>query len=191
LNHSGITVQEKAFLKSPDMSNSMTLQRESQPWYKERWPWFLMAGPAIVIVAGFVTLWLAIESNDGLVTDDYYKQGLAVNQRMHRDQLAASMGLHADLMRADLNVRLMLNADGSAKAPESIVLKLAHPTRGGQDQAVQMRSEGQGFYSGHLSADISGRWLVSIEDPAGQWRLQGEWQADSVEPLRLQAKAEK
>jgi hypothetical protein len=34
----------------------------------------------IVIVAGAVTVWLAVVSNDGLVTDDYYKQGLAVNQ---------------------------------------------------------------------------------------------------------------
>lgn len=169
----------------------MTLRSENQPWYKERWPWILMAGPAIVIVAGFITLWLAVESNDGLVTDDYYKQGLAVNQRMHRDQQAANLGLHADLMRADLNIRLMLGADGTSKAPEAVVLKLAHPTRSGHDQAVQMRAEGAGFYSGKLSADISGRWLVSIEDPAGQWRLQGEWQADSVEPLRLSAKVEK
>lgn len=169
----------------------MTLRSENQPWYKERWPWFLMAGPAIVIVAGFITLWLAVESNDGLVTDDYYKQGLAVNQRMHRDQQAAGLGLHADLMRADLNVRLILGADRAATIPEVIVLKLAHPTRSGQDQAVQMQAEGAGFYSGKLSADISGRWLVSIEDPAGQWRLQGEWLADSVEPLRLSAKVEK
>ena len=110
---------------------------------------------------------------------------------MHRDQQAASLGLHADLMRADLNVRLMLGTNSASKAPELIVLKLAHPTRSGQDQAVQMQAEAAGFYSGKLSADISGRWLVSIEDPAGQWRLQGEWQADSVEPLRLSAKAEK
>ncbi|MDP3539353.1 MAG: FixH family protein [Azonexus sp.] len=169
----------------------MTLRSDNQPWYKEPWPWFLMSGPAIVIVAGFITLWLAIDSNDGLVTDDYYKQGLAVNQRLHRDQQAASLGLRADLMRSDLNLRLLIGADTSSKVPEAIVLKLAHLTRAGQDQAVQMVSEGQGFYSGKMSADVSGRWLVSIEDPAGQWRLQGEWQADSVEPLRLTAKAEK
>ena len=36
-----------------------------------------------------------------------------------------------------------------------------------------------------------GRWLVSLEDPLGQWRLQGDWLADSVEPLRLTAKADK
>ncbi|MEQ1516273.1 MAG: FixH family protein, partial [Usitatibacteraceae bacterium] len=38
-----------------------------EPWYRQRWPWLLMAGPAIVVVAGFVTLALAIQSSDGLV----------------------------------------------------------------------------------------------------------------------------
>jgi len=169
----------------------MTLRSDKQAWYKERWPWFLMAGPAIVIVAGIVTVWLAVVSNDGLVTDDYYKQGMAVNQQLHRDRQAASLGLRADLMRADFNLRLMLTADGVAELPAEIVLKLAHPTRAGQDQSVRMVAEGQGFYGGRLAADIAGRWLVSIEDPAGQWRLHGEWLADSVEPLRLTASAGK
>jgi len=169
----------------------MRLRNDSRPWYKEPWPWILISGPAIVVIAGFITVWLAIVSNDGLVTDDYYKQGLSVNQRLHRDQMAGSLGLHADVMRSEMNVRLLLGADATTQVPETIVLKLAHPTRAGQDQLVQMVSEGQGFYSGKLTADISGRWLVSIEDPAGQWRLQGEWQADSVEPLRLTAKAGK
>lgn len=169
----------------------MTLQSNNQPWYKERWPWILMAGPGLVIVAGVITVWLAVVSNDGLVTDDYYKQGLAVNQRLHRDHLAGSLGLSADVMRAGLNVRLLLRAEGAAKLPEAITLKLAHPTRAGQDQLVQMTSEGQGFYSGKLAGDIGGRWLVSLEDPAGEWRLQGEWYADADEPLRLAAKVEK
>ncbi|PKO85335.1 MAG: hypothetical protein CVU18_20675 [Betaproteobacteria bacterium HGW-Betaproteobacteria-12] len=173
------------------MTSSMTLQRDNTPWYKQRWPWFLIAGPATVIIAGIVTVWLAVISNDGLVTDDYYKQGLTVNQRLQRDHQASSLGLHADVMRAGLNVRLMMMADVPAVMPDSLVLKLAHPTRAGQDQAMEMRSEGQGFYAGKLNADITGRWLVSIEDPAGKWRLQGEWQADAEEPLRLHAKAEK
>lgn len=166
----------------------MTLHSDNQPWYKDRWPWFLMAGPAIVVVAGFVTLWLAIESNDGLVTDDYYKQGMTVNQRIHRDHVAANLGLHADVMRSGLSVRLLLASKGGTALPDLITLKLAHPTRAGQDQLVKMQLEGQGFYGGRLDADISGRWLVSIEDPLSQWRLQGDWIADSGEPLRLSAK---
>lgn len=167
----------------------MTLQNDKRPWYKERWPWILMAGPAIVVVAGVATVWLAVVSNDGLVTDDYYKQGLAVNQRLHRDQQAGLLGLHADVMRSGLNVRLIIGATGQAVLPEAIKLRLAHPTRGGLDQILEMHSEGQGFYSGKLATQIDGRWLVSIEDPAGEWRIQGEWLVDSEEPLRLMAKA--
>jgi len=169
----------------------MTLNNDNRPWYKERWPWFLMAGPSIVIVAGFTTLWLAIVSNDGLVTDDYYKQGLAVNQSLQRDHQAGSLGLHGDVMRSGSNLRLLLSTESDAALPAEIILKLAHPTRAGQDQLVKMTMEGQGFYSGKLAAEVSGRWLVSIEDPAAQWRLQGEWQADSLEPLRLTARAGK
>lgn len=169
----------------------MTLRNENSPWYKERWPWILMAGPAIVVVAGFITAWLAVTSNDGLVTDDYYKQGLAVNQRLHRDQQAGDLGLQADVMRSGQNVRLLIRAQGAAVLPSAITFKLAHPTRAGQDQSLQMRAEGQGFYSGKLGADVAGRWLVSLEDPSGQWRLQGEWLVDADEPLHLAAKAAK
>jgi uncharacterized protein len=169
----------------------MTLNNDNQPWYKQGWPWFLMAGPGIVVVAGFITLWLAIVSNDGLVTDDYYKQGLAVNQSLQRDHQADKLGLQGDVMRSGSNLRLLLRADSDAGLPSEIVLKLAHPTRAGQDQLIKMSVEGQGFYSGTLAAEVSGRWLVSIEDPAAKWRLQGEWQADSLEPLRLTARSGK
>ena len=173
------------------MTNAMTLRRDSNPWYREPWPWILMAGPAIVIVAGFVTAWLAIVSDDGLVVDDYYKQGLTMNQRLQRDHYASDLGLRADFMRSGQQVRLTVAAERDAALPEALTLKLSHPTRAGQDQMVKMVSEGQGFYGGKLSANISGRWYVSIEDPAGKWRLQGEWQADDEAPLRLAARPEK
>ena len=51
-------------------------KRSPTPWYKERWTWLLMLMPATAIVAGGITLWLAITTFDGLVTDDYYKQAI-------------------------------------------------------------------------------------------------------------------
>lgn len=62
--------------------NAATLagRQSSSPWYREPWPWLLMAGPLIVIIAGLVTAWLAVTSSDGLVTDDYYKKGLAAGE---------------------------------------------------------------------------------------------------------------
>ena len=58
------------------------------PWYRQIWPWLLMLGPGIVVIAGFITLWLAITSFDGLVADDYYKKGLGVNQDLSRRERA-------------------------------------------------------------------------------------------------------
>ena len=59
-----------------------------RPWYREPWPWILMAGPAVVVVAGFFTLWLAVSTSDGLVVEDYYKQGLAINRVFAREDAA-------------------------------------------------------------------------------------------------------
>lgn len=161
-------------------------QTDNGPWYKQRWPWILMAGPVVVIVAGIITAWLAIRSNDGLVVDDYYKQGLSVNQQMQRDRAAGELGVTADVMRADLQVRLLVNA-GNQALPEKLVLKVTHPTRAGMDQNIALKRESAGVYGGILAAEISGRWHVVLEEPSGQWRLQGDWQTDAMEPLRLSA----
>lgn len=165
----------------------MRLQSDSRPWYKEPWPWLLMLGPFVVVVAGFVTAWLAIRSNDGLVADDYYKQGLAINQQLQRDQKAGELGVEAQVLRSGTQMRVMLVGGGQAKLPEKLMLRISHPTRAGMDQVVDLVPEGQGLFSGKLSTDISGRWHVVLEDPSGQWRLQGDWQADAMEPLQLGA----
>ncbi|HJW24405.1 MAG TPA: FixH family protein [Rhodocyclaceae bacterium] len=165
----------------------MRLQSSSnQPWYKEPWPWILMTGPLVVVIAGFITAWLAIRSNDGLVADDYYKQGLAINQQLHRDQKADDLGLRASVMRSGSQLRVMLTTGtGQIAPPEKLSLRITHPTRAGMDQTVTLVPEGPSMFSGKLEADISGRWHVVLEDPSGQWRLQGDWQADAAESFQL------
>src|SRR5512140_1636724 len=81
----------------------------AQPWYREPWPWILMAGPAAVVVAGFVTAWLAVRSDDGLVMDDYYKEGLAINKTIGRSETAERLGIHAELFLVDGRVRVLLD----------------------------------------------------------------------------------
>lgn len=161
---------------------------ESRPWYREPWPWLLMSGPAVVVVAGIATAWLAVESSDGLVEDDYYKQGLAVNQRIARNEQAATLGLKAEVMfGAQGQVRLMLMTNGGAASPESITLRLMHPTRSGADIQVALKREG-GLYVGALATTMStGRWHASLEDDARSWRMTGDWEPEKQPTLRLQA----
>jgi hypothetical protein len=74
-----------------------TLNMPVTPWWKQRWPWLLMAGPAIVALASVYTTYLAMATPDALVVGDYYKQGKAINQDLRRDRVAAQLGLSVAL----------------------------------------------------------------------------------------------
>ena len=144
-----------------------------------------------MIVAAAITLWLAIRSNDGLVADDYYKQGLAINQVTSRDRRAAELELRGE-MSLDAGrqlVRVVLNGGKLTAMPGILLLKLSHPTRGGLDQSLNLVADGTGFYSGKLTAPLSGRWHVTLEDDKREWRLVGDWEVEKQSSLRLAAAA--
>jgi hypothetical protein len=153
----------------------MPITRDKQPWYRHRWPWILMAGPGVVVVAGIATAWIAVRSHDGLVADDYYKQGLAVNQKLAKNDAAAAMQLEARLRLAPERIELRLASRALSPLPARLRLTLAHPTRSGEDQQAMLAGE-NGFYGGSLKPLGPGRWQVAIEDEAGTWRLAGSVQ---------------
>ena len=159
-----------------------------RPWYREPWPWLLMLGPMVVVVAGVITAYLAVRSSDGLVEEDYYKQGLAVNQRTARDQHAASMGVEADLVVGDSGqgIRVLLHLKDAARLPEGLVLNIVHPTRPGLDQKLVLHRESHGVYGAAL-VPLRGRWHVTLEDDRQEWRLLGDWVTDSEQHLHLHA----
>ena len=50
--------------------SARTSHPDFRPWYREPWPWVLIAIPALTIIACGVTLWLALANPDYLVVDD-------------------------------------------------------------------------------------------------------------------------
>jgi hypothetical protein len=126
-----------------------------------------MAGPAAAIVAGAVTVWLAIVSADGLVADDYYKRGLAISQELRREARAAERGLRVESDVASGRLRVQL----SGAAPEAIFVQLVHATRAGHDQRLRLASVAPGRYEADLPGLPAGRWRLVLEDPQGEWRI--------------------
>ena len=147
----------------------MTADAYPKPWYRDRWPWILMAGPAFVICGGAYAMWLAKSTEDGLVADDYYKRGMAINRTLQRFETAAALKIGADLtVSADGDVRVNLSGiDGAA--PPSLRVRLVHPTRAGFDESAEVVRGVDGVYVGHMSPRGSARWLVIVETDA--WRL--------------------
>lgn len=169
------------------MNNKLT--ETIRPWYRYSWPWMLMLGPFTAVVAGIVTVYLAVQSYDGLVDDDYYKQGLAVNQVTERDQNAVHLGLQAELMQSAETgqIRVFLRGNTTTRLPDALKLKIAHPTRAGVDQNMIIRAEADGLYTGKLDRVLAGRWHVTIEDENNDWRLTGSWLLDKEPILRITA----
>jgi len=152
-----------------------TTPTNALPWYREPWPWLLMAGPAAVVVAGFATLWLAVSSNDGLVADDYYKRGLAINRTLDRDAAAAREGYSASAKfdAVGRGVALTLAAASGVRLSDTLTLRILHPTRAGQDLLVLLRRSAAGDYSGVIGVPPEGRRLLQLEDAEGKWRISG------------------
>ena len=116
-------------MSNPRMNSS------APAWYREPWPWLLMLGPALVIIAGVVTAYLAVVSNDGLVEDDYYKQGLAINRTLDRQTAAAALGVEGHVMFGADGTRVRVYLKGNA-APVRLTLHFAHATKAGLDQKL-------------------------------------------------------
>lgn len=147
------------------------------PWYREPWPWILMSGPAVVVVAGIVTAVIAWKGHDALVADDYYKQGLGINMVLKRDETARRLGLTADISFSADRTRVRVRLAGGGDGVQSLRLKLVHPTRDGFDQLVELAPLAGGIYEGRLSPVTGDGWQLQLEDAAGDWRLTGLWRS--------------
>jgi hypothetical protein len=139
-------------------------------WYRHRWPWLLMAGPGTVLVAGAITTWIAFASADGLVADDYYKQGLAVNRVLAKEEAARRLGVSAEVRigAGAIVVRL------AGQHPPALFVQLAHATRAGHDVRLRLAPNAGGDYEAELPPLAPGRWRIVIEDPRGAWRVTRE-----------------
>jgi hypothetical protein len=64
------------------MSASPDPESRSEPWWKFGHVWLVVAGPAIVVVASFITLYLAVTRPDPVMDEDYYRKGVEINKEL-------------------------------------------------------------------------------------------------------------
>jgi hypothetical protein len=141
-----------------------------KPWYRERWPWFLVAGPALVVVAGLVTAYIAWSTDDGVIADDYYKRGLLINRSLERGARSEALRIGAIVhIAGDGTARVELTGLTDVAAPAVLTLRLIHATRAGYDRVVVLARDRDGAYRGHIEPPPPGRWMVSVETDV--WRL--------------------
>lgn len=143
-----------------------------RPWYKQFWPWFLIVLPGTAVVATLYTVIIANQYADDLVIDDYYKEGLAINQQLERQNRATSLELTAKLSHTQR--QLDIRIEGRIEAPQ-LRLLLSHAMESDRDFAVPVQRVGQGRYRVLLPQILKGRWHWTLDEGvSSDWRLDGD-----------------
>jgi len=150
-------------------------------WYREPWVWALIAGPALVVVAGAFTVFLAIRSDDGVVADDYYRQGLTINRVLHRQEKSQALAMAASVFFAADGRLVRVKVGGKAAPAAELKLMLVHATRSGRDQRITLKKTSDGSFEGQLRPLAPGTWRVVLEDDSAGWRLTGDCAADCAQ----------
>jgi uncharacterized protein len=161
----------------------------SQHWYREPWPWLLMAGPFAVVLASGFTFWLAFVHSDPLVVDDYYKAGKTINRTLRRDSNAQALGLSGAMTRDNNHITITVDHATRVVLPQTLNLLLIHTTQREKDRVVRLSTSRPGVYSATIGNILPGHYHVTLEDSEETWRLTGDWRAgDGHAKIALQVK---
>ncbi len=149
------------------------------PWYKQFWPWFIITLLGSAVAASLVTVAIAVNNADDLVADDYYKVGLAINQRLERRKKASELGISASLAFSHTEIIVTTkNIDHNA----ALVLNLTHPFDASKDLQIYLTSVSRDEFVGNVEHFDNTRWLWSLEDlKESNWLVNGQVQESSLQ----------
>ena len=149
----------------------------SNVWYRNPLVWMMIAFPAWSVIAGISTVVVAFQVFDGVVVDDYYARGKAINVVIERDVAALRRGLAAVVhlaparSAAGTEVTAAVTALDVGSLPAVLKLALLHSTRGGVDAHVDLVRTAPGAYRADLPALAPGKYYLQVE--AEDWRIVG------------------
>jgi hypothetical protein len=67
----------------------------TQEWWKNGYVWMVVGGPAIVVVASFITLYFAISRPDPVTDQNYYQKGIEINKTLGGTPSSTSPAMQA------------------------------------------------------------------------------------------------
>ncbi len=155
--------------------NNQINDLDTKPWFKQGWPWVLIAIPFLTIVACSITIYIAFNTDDSLVKDNYYKEGLAINRSIERVEKAQTLAIVAKLeINKETNL-VYLNLQSNESMPNIILLQFYHPTLKIMDQSFQLEPLSEGEYVAEITNLQSVFWHVNIEDESQTWLIKSRW----------------
>lgn len=132
----------------------------SAAWYREPWPWIIIAGPLTVVIACMATAVIAVRSDDGMVAGDYYKRGLLVNQSLPKGGVVTPH--YAATLALGPGGEVKVHPEAGDAQGDFLRVTLSHPASGARETLSLRRNE-DGDFVGTLADPRTGRWIVAVE----------------------------
>lgn len=141
------------------------------PWYKQFWPWFLVAIPVSSFIVAFVLVHYAVNTSDSLVDDDYYKEGKVINMNLARFNQAKKLNIDTLLTINDSKLAIEF-VSGKPATGEALQLHFQHTTLNNKDFDLLATMDATGIYRANYSHPIEGKWRVSLQPMDKSWKIQ-------------------
>lgn len=166
------------------------IREDTQPWYRQFWPWFIIALPAASVVAGLTTVWISMQTTDSLVISSDDGVQVVAERRANAEHLANELNLAA-LLEVNLDsgaVQAAMRSGEFESVPAALELEFSHPAFADRDQLITLHrarpdAVGNPVWSGHFVDIPDGRWYVTLKS-GDDWRLSGEWRGEPRMTLR-------
>lgn len=158
---------------------------DSTPWYKQFWPWFILAILGWGVVSATTTLIVAVRNPPQMMTGDYAKLGKALVDTHVRADRAEALGLTAQLGLVERDLRLDLRAADSAALGDTVMLLAQHPTDASQDLQIVLARQADGGYRGQVEA-LPSRGRMIVSDLEQSWWISSSYRVeDGALDIRL------
>ena len=152
-----------------------TDQNKVAPWYKQFWPWFIIALPLTTIIASVATAIIAFTNADTVVRGNWYEDGLAINQRKDKTMETKKRDIKGQLnINRNTGLITVKLQNVSPLAEPSIRLQIIHPTLSKKDINLSMLATGEGEYQSKLAEIPEGNYYIQIEPASGHWQLNSQ-----------------
>lgn len=151
-----------------DLESNLSQQR---PWYKEGWMWLVVGIPVTSIFLGLAMIYFAVTYPHSMVSDDYYKEGLAINRELGFDRKAREWELKGELSIRGKSIALTFKQPMLLHHQE-IEVKIVHPTLAMYDQITVLSSTDQQHFVGFLTLPLEqARYAIHLVSKQHEWRL--------------------
>ena len=147
---------------------------QAQPWYRQFWPWFIFSLPATAVIACMFTIYLAVQNSPNMVNDNYYQEGLSINERIKQDNHAVELSLQANLIFSEQTGKLNVYLTGNTPALDTLTLSIFAAGDAELDRSFTLKPINTNLFSGDLPDLPKGRFYISLEPHHREWRLLAE-----------------